>query len=710
MKSTYKVLKVSLASFTALTGISAMTIPQVFKPTYAQVSQLKDVQTKNLINPNTEWKYLDNNTDAGNANDRTVWTKGDYDDSNWNVATGKFGAKKGAMSDLGSGYIPTVLLNQYINGTGGDVIPTYFFRTNVNIESLEDLSSLTGTLVYDDAAILYINGQEVASFDKPDGGFETNMSYGGSNAATPKVGNINLSLEQLKDVLVAGNNTIAIELHNGRASSSDIYLEVQDLTLTYGEEKSDVEQKGLNLTVGLDETQMNMTWYANTSSGGEVQFVEASQLINGEFPTSYQLVEATKDFSNDAGFSYYQATLEGLKENTKYAYRVVNEDKVSEIYYLTTKDFDGSFNFILAGDPQIGASGNATNDTNGWDETLASTVKKFNPNFILSAGDQVNTANNESQYAGYLNHDELTSVPQATTVGNHDSGSNSYSQHFNLPNVSDKGKTTASGDYWYVYNNTLIMDINSNNMSTAEHEAFLKEAIEKNPDVRWKVVTFHHSVYSVASHAVESDILQRREQLTPVFDKLGIDVVLMGHDHVYVRSHIMKDQQISQNTDGLTSITDPDGILYITANSASGSKFYNIKSGIDTSYAARQDQSKQKSVSNIEVSENEFKVTTYNYDANSDDWKQIDEFAIKKTAENVDTGDTDNPTDSEKPSNPSDTEKPNVETPKNNENSNKSNYAINTGDNTDLFAMSIAAISSVLGLGIVVKRRKKESE
>ncbi|MGN1183276.1 MAG: metallophosphoesterase, partial [Faecalibacillus sp.] len=67
----------------------------------------------------------------------------------------------------------------------------------------------------------------------------------------------------------------------------------------------------------------------------------------------------------------------------------------------------------------------------------------------------------------------------------------------------------------------------------------MQEAIEKNKDVRWKVVAFHHSIYSVANHAIESDILQRRNELAPVFDELGIDVVLMGHDHVYVRSHIM---------------------------------------------------------------------------------------------------------------------------------------------------------------------------
>lgn len=459
------------------------------------------------------------------------------------------------------------------------------------------------------------------------------MSYGGSNASNPKEGVISLTKEQLKDVIKTGQNMIAVELHQGRASSSDIYFEFNNLQVDYGQEETTVEQKALNLTIGEDETKMNLTWYANTNTSGTVQLAKAGAMINGEFPSQFTTVEATNNQANDKGFYYNQATLANLEENTKYVYRVVNGDQVSKIYDFTTKDFDGSYNFIFAGDPQIGASGSASKDTEGWDKTLSDSINKFNPNFILSAGDQVNTASDENQYSGYLDHEELTSVPQATTIGNHDSSSNAYTQHFNLPNETAKGETAAGTDYWYVYNNTLFMNINTNNTSTAEHKAFMKEAIKENQDVRWKVVVFHHSVYSVASHSVESSILKRREELTPVFDDLGIDVVLMGHDHVYVRSNMMKGMKVSQETKDLTSVTDPEGILYLTANSASGSKYYDIKTNISTDFVAKMDQSKQRSISNIEVSENSFKVTTYLYNSNDNQWSTLDEFTINKSVE-----------------------------------------------------------------------------
>lgn len=145
---------------------------------------------------------------------------------------------------------------------------------------------------------------------------------------------------------------------------------------------------------------MNLTWYANTSEIGTVEYAKASE--DGEFPSEFTTVNATGNQSNDNGFYYNQATLTNLEENTKYVYRLVNNDTVSKTYEFTTEDFDGSYNFILAGDPQIGASGNATNDTEGWKKTLQDSINKFDPDFILSAGDQVNTASNESQYSGYL--------------------------------------------------------------------------------------------------------------------------------------------------------------------------------------------------------------------------------------------------------------------------------------------------------------------
>ena len=383
-------------------------------------------------------------------------------------------------------------------------------------------------------------------------------------------------------------------------------------------------QKSVILMVGSDETSRNLTWYANVDTAGSVQWAKQSDMQDGLFPAQYNEAAATSIATNDAGFYSNQATMTNLEENTAYVYRVVNGDTVSQIYTFETGDFDEGFSFILAGDPQIGA-GNTETDTVGWDETLDTAIAQLDPDFLVSAGDQVNTNNNETQYTGYLN-DALTYLTSATTIGNHDSGSAAYNEHFNLPNESTQlGATTAGTDYWFVYDNTLFMVINSNNRSTAEHTEVLESAIAQNPDVRWKTVVFHHSVYSTASHVDDGDIIERREELPPMFSELDIDVVLMGHDHVYTRTYMMNGTTPDDSQGVQSEVTNPEGVLYLTANSASGSKYYDIKAP-EAAYSAVMDQSYRRTITDIDVTDTSYTMTTYYMDT----MEVLDTFTINK--------------------------------------------------------------------------------
>ena len=252
---------------------------------------------------------------------------------------------------------------------------------------------------------------------------------------------------------------------------------------------------------------------------------------------------------------------------------------------------------------------------------------------------------NETQYASFLKPEALRSLTLATNIGNHDSNGINYQEHFNLPNESSsQGDTPASGDYWYSYNGVLFLSLNSNNMSTAEHKEFMSSAIRayqaanNGAEPLWKIVTFHHSIYSTASHMEDGDIIQRRNGLPQVFKELDIDVVLQGHDHVYTRTYMMDGGAVSANENytyasgaekAPTAVTAPSGILYVTANSASGSKYYDLHAGYNYNWAAVRDQSKKPSISKATVSENTFTITTYNVN----DMSVLDTFTINKTAQ-----------------------------------------------------------------------------
>lgn len=626
-----KAIRVGLTMLVVAGGIG-VTLPGITPAkTYANVVVKQgEVENKPLLNLETVWRYLDNNVDPANGDVEKAleWTNDTYDVSTWKLASGAFGAKKGSLADLGNGTIPDVLLNQYYEE--GKDISTYFFRTDVHLDNADTVKALVGTMKADDGVIVYLNGTKVVEENMQKNGVvsEPNMYYAGVNGGSPAEIQLNIDMTKFPGVLKEGSNTIAVELHNDRETSSDIYFELRDLSASYVAEDVDtVTQKAVSLTVGSDETQRNLTWYANTADTGEVQVAKKGS--DGVFPEAYQSYVADCKQSADEGFYSNQVTIDKLEEQSEYVYRVVNGQAVSETYSFTTKNFTGAYNFIFAGDPQIGSSGSVTSDAENWNDTLQKAVTQFQPDFLITAGDQVNKYSAEDEYAGYLGAEVLSSLPTATTIGNHDTNKSSspYQDHFNLPNENNTiGATPAGGDYWYIYNNTLFMDLNTNNISAAEHKAFMEDAIAKNPDVRWKTVIFHQSVYSTASHINDDNIIKLRETLPPIFTELDIDIVLQGHDHVYTRSYMM-DGVVADTTNGVqSSVTDPTGTLYLTANSASGSKYYDITAP-DAAFAAKMDQSRRRTISNIEVRDNQYTLTTYYVD----DMSVLDTFTVNKT-------------------------------------------------------------------------------
>ena len=603
-----------------------------------------------LIDSDTVWSYLDDNTDpAGDSSaegyDRTSWTAETFDDSAWATAAGPFGSKKGAAN-----YSSTRIANTILAGCDGkNDTPAYFFRATFTIDALGCYTKLVGSLEYDDGVIVYINGQRIAagydnacdaSGNSLGHGFDANLQYGGSNQGPDT---LEIALTDLS-ILHEGENTIAVELHNGRATSSDVWFSMPELKLSV-EEPEAARQTNISLSMGADETQVNFTWYANVPGNGTLTLAKEADLVTAAMPAGAQTFSAAGKESNKTGSYSYQTVVTGLEPGTVYAYQLTNGDAVSEIYTFTSDDGDDTFSFAYVGDPQIGAGSSVPSDTDGWAHTLSLIGMDENfsdTSFLLSAGDQVNTASDEEQYVGYLEHDELTGLPVATVIGNHDSGSIAYDEHFNVPNESSVyGTTNAGGDYYFVYNHVLFLILNSNDTSAAEHRAFMEAAIAATAgqDITWKVVSFHHSVYTVASHSSDSYITSEtgfKNTMVPILDELGIDVVLQGHDHVYCRTYMMdvftpiteSDKYIYGNgTDAApTAVTDPDGILYITANSGSGSKTYNIVNA-EFPFSAVQNQEHIPNVSKVTVSDTEFTITTYR----TTDMTVVDSFTIYRT-------------------------------------------------------------------------------
>ncbi len=367
---------------------------------------------------------------------------------------------------------------------------------------------------------------------------------------------------------------------------------------------------GIVLGVGQDETSRTVAWYSATdpAAGESVELATKADFSDKSVVPATLAPNTTTDAKTNTPLTSFngKATLGGLKADTTYYYRVAEKGSASHSasYSFTTGSFgDGDFQFLFFGDPQIGSSGDAEADGDGWEWALDQTQKQSpKAELYVSGGDQVNTANNETEWDNFLQPDELRSIPWAATIGNHDVSGYAYEQHFALPSTVDRSDalytnaankaTLSGGDYWYKWKGVLFIDLNSNAYSASTgsdpaHVAFVTQTIQqqKDADIKHVVLVYHHSIYSPADHANDSDNQQRRGDFTKAFSDLGVDLVLQGHDHSYSRSYALKGTDLgsapvkadpNEQPGQQTVVEKEGGVVYVTANSASGSKYYDL--------------------------------------------------------------------------------------------------------------------------------------
>ncbi len=421
--------------------------------------------------------------------------------------------------------------------------------------------------------------------------------------------------------------------------------------------------ENVSLTPGAHENQLNYAWYSHKKETPRVRIAAGRDMKNAaEYKGEQQkavIIAGTQYYSN-------KVTVSGLKENTTYYYQVWQNGSWKKAERFRTRSFQ-NFSFLYVGDPQIGACRGtvnsegetmktakrsvtsdadenlaARNDSYNWNQVLKNAIKAHGDvSFMVSAGDQVNYAQNEREYAGFLGAEVLRSLPVATTIGNHDSQSDQYSLHFHNPNAFSpedkaytKGKSEAGTDYYFTYGSALFIVLDTNNYNCATHENVLKKAIAENSDAKWRIVMFHHDIYGSGKKHSNSDGMVLRTQLTPMMDDYDIDVVLQGHDHSYSRTYQLtgdgeehtaytkredKDKKGFKKQNNCYEIVDetrsgtvinPKGTVYIDANSSTGSHYYQLIS-TRQDYISERSQGYQPSYAVISVTEDSLSVTTY---------------------------------------------------------------------------------------------------
>jgi autotransporter-associated beta strand protein len=161
-----------------------------------------------LFATGSSWKYFDQGTDLG-----TAWRASAFNDAAWATGAGEFG--------YGDGDETTVV--SFGPNASAKYITTYF-RKSFTVADPTLYSGLTLRIKRDDGAVVYVNGQFAGRSNMP-------TSVGFSTLATSDVSgtdeNTYFDVPIDPALLVAGNNVIAIEIHQSSAVSPDLSFDAE---------------------------------------------------------------------------------------------------------------------------------------------------------------------------------------------------------------------------------------------------------------------------------------------------------------------------------------------------------------------------------------------------------------------------------------------------------------------------------------------------
>ncbi len=447
-----------------------------------------------------------------------------------------------------------------------------------------------------------------------------------------------------------------------------------DSVITYcGKEEVEATQDNYRLpshivsSLGEDATsEISITWLTKYSvTGTDIEIVPYSE--NPKFsgnPTSGKKVTASSEIVSksypgaDIGLllvlmpysqDYVKHTvrLSGLESGTKYCYRVGDAKRGwwSDVGTLeTAAGGDEKFTFFYMTDPQAQRPEHFERF-----DTVLDTASALYPDgkFIVTAGDHVDMGGNVKHWKYLLNTaDKLLNLPLMPTTGNHEDEGAVLTENFVLPNVPEQDLD--SGVYYsYDYNNVHFTVLNTNDdegdkLGDAQIE-WLKNDI-KSSDAKWKIVVLHKALYSNGSHFDDGDVEGFRKQLGTLLPYLGVDLVLQGHDHVYLRTDAMAANAVIPSAttlseyDGLEYYVkhDPKGTIYSICGT-SGVKVYQTKDEAETD--ASFPRAEKLNTENTENSMFSAIIVDgdslyYNaYEVENGNATRIDSFAIEKSSD-----------------------------------------------------------------------------
>ncbi|MEO6133266.1 MAG: metallophosphoesterase family protein, partial [Saprospiraceae bacterium] len=447
-----------------------------------------------LVLYSSNWKYYDLGM-APPFQSGVSWMQSAYSDVSWNSGPGQLG--------YGDGDEATLISSATLTG---------YFRQTFYVNDVADFSNLILQLIYDDGAVIYINGVEVWRKNMPSG----TITYG--TFASSNSGDNATAADTVINSLVNGANVVAVEVHQVSSSSSDISFDMSILG---------VPAPGITVVTRgpylqrANASSAIIRWRTNVASASIVDFGLATNMLSNTI-------------NDPASTTEHVITVTGLAPSTKYYYqiRIVGDTLIfpaSDVYFKTypVGGTAAPLTAWILGDCGT-ANSNARNVRNAYYNYIGTQPTDM----MLFLGDNAYVDGTDAEYQKALFQNmyeqKLKNTLAWSCLGNHDGHSaNSnmqtgpYYDIFTFPVNGECGGVASGTEAYYSFDfgnvHFIVLDsYGTDRSATGPMHTWCVSDLQ-NTLADWIITFWHHPAYSKGSHDSDVDIelKQMRENFLP---------------------------------------------------------------------------------------------------------------------------------------------------------------------------------------------------
>lgn len=297
-------------------------------------------------------------------------------------------------------------------------------------------------------------------------------------------------------------------------------------------------------------TSAKVVW---TSTGGGEGAVRFRAVGASEWTTvvaDAELFDRART-GDEVDYSAYLADLSGLSPSSAYCYEVVEGDQTLASGLTLRSGWVGAgasegsrpLRILAFGDSGSGSPEQAA---------LRDVFMAEDYDLFLHLGDM---AYDDGTFVEFEDHmfsvyrDFLHRIPSWPTIGNHEFRTNAGQPYRDVYYLPEQALREDEQEYYYSFDqgNAHFVSLDSNGERIIPIALDLAGRFDDDmldwlasdlasSDAEWKIAIFHHPPYSSSSRSPNGTV---REQLLPILEEGGVDLVLVGHDHHYERTHPM---------------------------------------------------------------------------------------------------------------------------------------------------------------------------